>query len=89
MNGREVGDVYLPEHRQVQPIDVAMHNIEIRARLRQRIQQSRICGEGLWPRLLKAKGARNDRNQGRARPGVAAGKQGYVMPERQQLFREP
>ena len=76
----EEGHAEAAEQRQMQPIDVRVHDVEIFDPLRDRLEQSGACGRGIGGRPAEAEHAGPDRMQIPARSGISAGEQGPRGP---------
>jgi hypothetical protein len=86
---RQVRNAEPVEQWQMHPIDVAVHDVEIGGDLGYRVQLHGIRGERVGPRPAETNRARHDGDECTSGERVAACEQRHVMPECDQLFRQP
>ena len=75
----EEGHAEAAQQRQMQPIDVRVHDVEIFDPLRDRLEQSGACGCWIGGGPAEAECARPNRMQLPTRAGVSAGEQGHLV----------
>ena len=89
VDGREVGNPQTIEQRQVDPVRVAMQDVELLGSLGNSVQLRRIRRKRFRARAAQANGPRDNRDEPAVRSGVTTGKQRHLVTERNQLLGKP
>src|SRR5215475_1471143 len=85
----EVRHLEAAQQRQVQPVGMAMHNVEDERALRYHVKQGGVGWEWVWARLAEPNRARKDRNETGCGLRISARKKRDVMAKDHQLLSEP
>src|SRR5262245_57682984 len=85
----EVRHLEEAQQRQVQPVGMAMHNVEVEHALRYHVKQGGVGWERIWARLAEPYRARNDGNETGCGLRISARKKRDVVAKDHQLLSEP
>jgi hypothetical protein len=89
VKGRQKGDAQAGQQGKVHPVNVAMHDVELRRGLGNGIKLRGIGRHRIWTGPAQSHRARDNRDEPAACNGIPACEQSYLMSQSHQLFREP
>src|SRR5215467_7314704 len=85
----EVRHLESAQQRQVQPVSMAMHNVEVERSLRYHLKQGGVGWERVWARLAEPNRASNDGNETGRGLRISARKKRDVVAKDHELLSEP